>query len=222
MSVLTFPTIRGPISATLHLPGSTQQHVSPFDGSTQTIAMPAQRWHASMTWGPIPHTDWRPLQAFLGALRGRAGRFTYTHPFTFRRATAAAGTPLVDGDNQTGIALATDGWTPGALVMKAGDFFSFTDATGRFRMHQVLEDVTANGSGEATLSLVPPLRSAPPDDAPLNLTTPSPIWQLAADDAGAITWDSHNVLRAGLTLDLVESLYGQADDDFLLDISVLT
>lgn len=222
MTVLSFPAIRAPARAALHLPGSTQQQVSPFDGSTQTLALPAQRWVGSMTWGPIPHTDWRPLQAFLGALRGRAGRFTYVHPFTFRRATAAPGTPLVDGDGQTGIALATDGWTPSAVVMRAGDFLSFADAAGRRRMHQVLEDVTASITGEATLSLVPPLRSAPPDDAALDLVTPSPIWQLAADDGGTIDWSARDVMRAGLTLDIVEALYGPADDDFALDVSLLT
>jgi hypothetical protein len=221
VTIIVFPAIRAPVSAGLQLLGSTQQHVSPFDGSVQTLAMPGQRWRASMTWGPIPHTDWRPLQAFLGSLRGRAGRFTYVHPHTYRRATAAPGTPRVDGDNQTGIELATDGWTPSVLVMRAGDFLSFEDAAGRRRMHHVLADVTSDSAGEATLSLVPPLRSAPADNTALDVLTPSPVWSLAMDDSGLIDWHARNVLRAGLTLEIVESLHGVADDAFFLDGSLL-
>ena len=221
MPVLTFPSIRPPQSASLQLVGATQRHVSPFDGSAQTIGRPAQFWRASLTWGAIPHTEWRVMQAFISSLRGMSGRFTYTHPHTFRLATATIGTPLVKGAGQTGVTLLADGFTAGATVMKAGDFFSLADPPGRQRLYQVTADVVADGSGNATLEFGPPLRSSPPDNLALNLTTPSPLWMLASDEEGNIAWAARDVLRAGFTLNVVEALYGSADGLFTLNGSVL-
>lgn len=221
MATLAFPSIRPPGSATLQLVGSTQRHVSPFDGSAQTVGRPAQLWRASMTWGPIPHTEWRVLQSFIAELRGMSGRFTYSHPHTFRMATAAIGTPLVKGADQSGVSLLADGFTAGATVMRRGDFFSLADPPGRARMYVVKADVVADGSGNATLTFSPPLRSSPPDNLAINLATPSPIWMLASDDEGAVTWSAQHVMRAGFTLNIVEALFGSADGLFTLDGSVL-
>jgi hypothetical protein len=224
VSILTFPTIRGPQQATLQLVATTRQHVSPFDGSVQSLALPGARWSGSMTWGPIPHTDWRPLQAFLHRLRGRAGRFTYRHPHTWRQATATPGTPRVAGAGQLGADIDTDGWTALSTVCKAGDYIAFNDASGRARMHQVTSDVVSGAGGAATLPLAPPLRTAPPDNALIDVLTPSPVWQLAQDDGGAITWAAQNVMRAGLTLEIVEAIYGAGEvytGGFELDSSEL-
>lgn len=221
MAVLSFPSIRPPSQATLQLVGATQQHTSPFDGSGQTIGLPGQYWRASMTWGPIPHTEWRAMQAWFGELRGPSGRFTYVHPHTFRQATAAIGTPLVNGAGQTGISLTIDGCTPSVTVMKKGDYFSMQDPPGRSRMYICTADVVSNGSGAATVTFSPPLRSSPPDNTALNLATPSPIWRLADNSQGAVTWDARNVMRAGFTLEITEAVWGAATTLFTLDQSVL-
>lgn len=79
----------------------------------------------------------------------------------------APGTPLVKGASQAGSSLITDGWTAGFTVPK-GLLFSVSVASLLYT-YEVQAAVTANGSGEATLSIQPLLRASPADNAALNI-----------------------------------------------------
>ena len=83
-------------------------------------------------------------------------------------------TPLA---NQTGARLATEGWEPDRLVLRAGDLWSLggEDST---RLYQVTGDVTSSTTGAATLALAPRLRCAPPQFAPLNVSAPQVVLRL--------------------------------------------
>jgi hypothetical protein len=74
----------------------------------------------------------------------------------------------VNGANQTGNSLVTDGW--GTRRMQAGDFFSL-GAGSSLRLYQLTADVVPSG-GNATLQFVPALRSSPADNAALNVVNP--------------------------------------------------
>lgn len=76
---------------------------------------------------------------------------------------AAWGTPLVNGANQTGSSLIADGFLAGA-AFKAGDCLSFSNGT-YMEMHRLTANATANGSGQATLAINPPIRRSPADNA---------------------------------------------------------
>lgn len=225
MTIVSFPsTVRRPGAATIRPVAQSVTHTSPFDGSVQTIYQPGFRWAGTLSWSRLPLEEWRILSAFINSLHGRAGRFTYHHPLCDRRATAAIGTPLVAGANQTGTSLNVDGFTASAAVMKAGDWISFADSASRPRLHQVLEDVTTGGSGTATLPLTPPLRSAPPDNAALELTNPIAVWMLATDEQGDAAVNGADAYRATITLEIEEALYGSGlpySGGFVLDTSEL-
>lgn len=77
------------------------------------------------------------------------------------------GTPLVNGGSQTGSSLVTDGWTSGYVIPK-GKFFSVS-VSSLLYLYQTTASVTANGSGQATLSIRPMLRTSPADNAALNV-----------------------------------------------------
>jgi hypothetical protein len=83
---------------------------------------------------------------------------------------AHGGTPLVNGANQNGEYLITDGWTAGVTgLLKAGDIIKFTTIkeinptsreivpSGRVARFIVQEDVNSDGSGNATIKIWPPL-----------------------------------------------------------------
>ena len=207
MAILDWPsTLRAPSQVTFGLRGMSQSHTSPFDGSVQSVALPGAKWVGSMSWGPMAGDDWRNFQQFIAQLSGRAGRFKLFHPACARRATAAAGTPLVNGGSQTGNTLVTDGWTAGALVLKKGDFFAWNNASSRPQLHQVAGDITANGSGQATLAFSPPLRTSPADNAALDVATPSAIFMLAGDDQGIVSIDGRSAYRGSASIEFEEAL----------------
>lgn len=225
MPILTFPAaVRAPSQATIRPLAQSTSHRSPFDGSVQTLFQPGMRWAATLTWSNVPIEHWRPLSAFVGALHGMAGRFTYSHPMTWRRATTTAGTPLVNGADQTGRTIQTDGWTPSTLVLRAGDWISFADADSRPRLHQVTSDVIAGVIGTAGVPIAPPLRTSPPDNAAIEIEAPIAVWMLASDDTGDVAMTGGNNNRATITLEIVEALYGSGipySGGFVLDSSQL-
>lgn len=78
-------------------------------------------------------------------------------------------TPLVNGANQSGNSIITDGWANSTQVLNRGDVVSFSGSnavnpisyrdTGRKRNFLVTADVTSDGSGNATISIAPDLNA---------------------------------------------------------------
>lgn len=75
-------------------------------------------------------------------------------------------TPLVNGADQTGANLITDGWAVSTLVLRRGDVFTVGNdvfavnprsrvSTGQLRQFVVTADVTSDGSGNATIPISP-------------------------------------------------------------------
>lgn len=104
---------------------------------------------------------------------------------------AQAGTPLVNGASQTGTSLITDGWTA-ATTIKKGTVFTLASvnavnpqnrtSTGSLQQFVVTADATADGSGNATLSIYPAITASgafqtvtgsPADNAAITLVTRS-------------------------------------------------
>lgn len=100
---------------------------------------------------------------------------------------ALGGTPLVNGANQNGSSLITDGWTSAAAVrLKRGDIFTIADvyavnpmsrqSTGALRQFVVTADASSDGSGNMTIPIFPAITASgayqtvnalPADDAAL-------------------------------------------------------
>lgn len=80
------------------------------------------------------------------------------------------GTVRVAGGGQSGTSLIVDGFTAGYKAV-AGQFFELVH-DGRSYLHSLAADVTADGSGNATLTLIEPLRVIPADNALCDFATP--------------------------------------------------
>ncbi|MGI9297835.1 MAG: P22 phage major capsid protein family protein [Gammaproteobacteria bacterium] len=81
------------------------------------------------------------------------------------------GTPLVNGASQTGSSLITDGWTAAAAVrLNRGDVITLAGVnavnprskqdTGQLRQFVVTAQASSDGSGNATLSIDPPITTS--------------------------------------------------------------
>lgn len=177
MPTLALPApLLKPATVDWRLVSNSQQFTSPLSGSTQTLALPGQRWEFTFTYPMIARDDADLVMVFLAQLRGMAGRFKAGNPARRYPRGAAGGTPVVAGAGQTGISLNTSGWPVSTPVLKAGDFL---EVNGELKL--VTADVTSSGTGTASVAFEPPLRASPADAAAIVTSDPGATFRLAED-----------------------------------------
>jgi hypothetical protein len=199
MTTKTFPVLAqaAPVNLEWALQSNTQTFTSPLNGTMQTLELPGARWRASFTYQNLSEADAAKLQAFLVSLRGQAGRF-YLYNFARPKPNGVGtGTPLVNGANQSGASLVTDGWTASQTgILKAGDFIG---VNGELKM--VTADVNSDGSGNATLSIEPPLRASPADNSAITVTMPTTTFVLSDTTS---KWVTRAPIITDITIDAIE------------------
>jgi hypothetical protein len=158
-------------------------HMSPWTFAQQVGDPGGALWMAEFVVPPITSAaDAAEWKAWLLKLRGIYGTFRAGDPAYSGPRGTAGGTPLVNGAHSAGVrALVTDGWSAGATFL-TGDYFQIGDS-----LYQMVEDVTANGSGQATLVFEPTLRVALADNTAITKTAPKGLWRLASNDEAM--WD---------------------------------
>lgn len=198
MTTLTWPLLTrvAPGSLDWSLAANTQSFQSPLSGSVQTVEMPGARWKASFMLENLTEADSALLQATLVQLRGRSGRIALHNFARAQPRGTLTGTPLVMGASQTGNALIIDDCAVGA-TLKAGDFIGVNS-----ELKMVVADATANGSGQMTLTIEPPLRSSPADNAPITLIKPTAIFMFAGDET---KWTTRPGKFSSFPVDLIEA-----------------
>jgi hypothetical protein len=121
-------------------------------------------------------TEDRDFSAFVTAMKGTHGTFTMGPPSGLGNTPRGigTGTPLVNGANQTGASIITDGWTAGQTgILKAWDWMQIES-----RLYAVLADANSDGSGNATFDIWPPLRKSPANNATITVTNPTGTWRM--------------------------------------------
>jgi hypothetical protein len=216
MTTLTWPTSITPHTVDWHLEANTGSFVSPLTRAVQTTELAGARWVAEFTLPTMTRDTWRAWSAFAARMRGQAGR-VYVRPFhatgssapTFAaglditcdstskkcdsstptmdaRYPVSLGTPLINGASQTGASIVTDGWAPSAMIFEQGDFFSYDTTAGR-TLHMVVAYTESDRTGAATLTVEPPIRTSPANNAALNIATPTCVMRLKDDSVGALS-----------------------------------
>lgn len=197
MTTLTMPSSPGFKSRSWGLSANTQVFQSPLTNSVQTQNLTGSRWVSTWTLPPMKLADAANWFSFLVNLEGRSGRFYAVPPNNTPQGTAT-GVPVVNGASQTGSSLETNGWTPGVVVMKKGDFFKLAND----ELKMITSNVTSNGSGEATLPFKPGLRNSPADGSAIVTNNPSCIMMLTTDET---QWDRDNFRLYGISFAGVET-----------------
>jgi hypothetical protein len=155
---------------------------SPFSLAQQVYAHSGACWMAELSWPILTQAQAAEIIAFLDSLRGVYGTFTMGDPVFTAPTGTGLGTPLVNGANAIrSTTLATKGWTPSSQVLKGGDLFQLGSA-GTSRLYRNLTTVTADGSGNATLDIWPPLRAAAANNDAIVTSNPKGLWRLASNE----------------------------------------
>ena len=147
-------------------------------GAIQTRSEAAQGRTWQETWAALPagSEDVQELLTTIENLYNTGETCTLTHYLLpgsgMSRNGTGGGTPLMNGADQAGRALVTDGWTTEAANrMKAGDCFTIAGLDVLFR---VTADATSGTSTDAqNLAVEPPILagSSPADNAALTLSS---------------------------------------------------
>lgn len=165
MSVLTLPTDPSPASMGIALVSAGNILTPAFGGDEQEIKRKGTRYALTFQMPPMTYLTsmgWDDLMA-----EGDTVLMRVFQPGFF---TGNPGTPLVNGGSQSGTSLIIDGLTPGHFLSK-GQFISVVTSSQRF-LYRLAAGVTANGSGQATLTLRTMLRRSPADNDVVEIAQP--------------------------------------------------
>lgn len=155
---------------------------SPFTLEEQSYRWPGEMWTMDFQMPPIKNraiaSEWR---AFALKLEGQYGHFLMGDPLGKSPRGVGTGTPLVNGINQVGNTLVTDGWTPNVQgIMLAGDYIQLGSGAAS-KLHMITDNVNSDSSGNAILPIVPALRSSPADNAPIVINNPRGVFRLTSN-----------------------------------------
>lgn len=141
----------------------------PMGGPAQRFGRLGARW--SVTFSSLPALGLSDAQSLIATrTTARANGSTVIFAWPQPAFTAAIGVPAVNGAGQLGTSLIVNGLTPGA-VLTPGLFFSMLVGT-RSYLSCLTAAATADGGGNATLSIAPMLRASPADATTLNFVAP--------------------------------------------------
>ena len=173
--------------------------VNPLTRASRVYDWGGRQLIAEVELIPMKRATAAAWQAFFRRLRGTYGTFRLGDPAGAMPRGTATGTPLVNGASQTGEDLITDGWTINITnILRAGDYVQIGDV-----LYMNTVDVNSNGSGQATLSLWPELRSSPADNAALTVNSAKGLFRLAAN---AVPEDIDTALIYGFSFRAMEAL----------------
>lgn len=200
---ISFLSHTGVRSIELRAVNAVIYEMSPFTFAGQAQASSGQMWQADVILPPMKREDAEKWIAWLVSLRGQFGTFNMGDPSAATPRGVATGTPLVNGASQTGENLNIDGCTANVTGwLKAGDYIQLGSA-GTATLHKVLADVDTNGSGQATLSLWPHIRSAPANNATVVVSNTVGTWRLASNES---SWSVNEATIYGISFSAREAI----------------
>lgn len=197
MAILTWPDELRPSSMDWGMEANTVAFTSPFNGASQTVGYPGDKWICSMVFNSLDDDEARELEALLFQLRGQQGR-VYLRDYG-RVPPAKLGSPVVSSAAQMGVLLLTRGWTASKKVLRKGDYISVGN-----ELKMVMKDASSATDGSATIEISPPWRSAPAINTPVEVTNPRGVFRLA-ENKNAVS--RKPAFDNGFKIDFVEHIY---------------
>jgi hypothetical protein len=201
---LSMPATRAPRRMRIDMDSVVGVQPAPLTLEQTIYVWQGDVWHGMLEWGEMNRSDAAAVIAFLAALNGSEGTFLAGDPLAATPLGTWGGTPLLNGAHAAGIkTLTVDGFTA-AATGKAGDYIQFGSGSTT-RLHMVVQDFTADGSGQATLEIWPRLRAALADNTPVVKSATQGLWRLASNVRG---YDISDVRISGISVPIIEARDG--------------
>lgn len=182
VTLVAFPTSPGLSSLDVSIKDATATVTSPYTGQTQ-----AQQWpggdmmSATATLPPLQRADADNWEAALMQCRGMAYAFQMGDPMRQTPRGTPSGSPQCSNGSANNAAMSTfldtTGWTSstGNLLL-TGDWIQVG-----YRLHRVMDPVSSDSGGNATINIWPSLREAPASNANVITSGTQGLWRLASN-----------------------------------------
>lgn len=178
--------------------------LSLFTGQTKRFAWPgADQWSGTVTLPPLTRIQSAQWTSFLMQLRGMTNAFMLANPLAMTPQGSPQGTPVANTAGATGnnaamtTTLFTRGWKPNTFrLLLPGDNIQVG-----FRLHQVLDQVNSDASGDASINIFPSLREVPVDGSPIIMKNPAGLFRLAKNDRN---WQISNAFITTMSFPVTE------------------
>lgn len=146
------------------------------NGQVLTASLGNRRWRGSITLAPNDIKEQRRLNALVAQIQNADtffevtdywGRFPYSDP---KGTILGSNTVTASGATAGSFTLNLTG-LPAGYALTAGDRLSYT-LGGVWHLHEIVSDVSASGTGTATVTLLNPLRAGIPAAPTITLKKP--------------------------------------------------
>ena len=175
-----FPTTKNPtvFNFASNRPNSTTYTLS---GKRSVKQFAAQYFSFSVQMPPMKQSEFQAFHAFLVKQKGSFDTFTFRYPLNNLGADKNNASVVVNGVHAIGDStIAMDGFTVSTNdVFKAGVLIKFN---GHNKVYMVTGDANSNASGQATISIEPPLQAALANNEDIDTNQPSFTVALVQDD----------------------------------------
>ena len=178
--------------------------ISPYTGGQQVYKNQLALWKAVFQLPPMKRATAAQWQSFFAELNGRYGTFLAGDPDAKTIQGAATGSIYVNGAHSIGdTSIDLDGFaTSTSNVFKKGDYIQFGSGSTA-KLHMVVADASSNGSGEATVTIEPPLKAALSDDDQITYSNASAVFRLDTND---VTWSANNAGIYSISFSCTEAI----------------
>lgn len=174
--VYEWPEGLAPSTFSIKLRSNTKQFTSPFNQSSQDGHFPGSSWQITMTFEQLDDEESRDLESVLFSL-DNGGKVRVPD---FGRSGVNRTGIKVFGNAQTGGSLITQGWPPNVVnVLRKGEYLEVGE-----ELKFVLEDVSSDAAGRATIKIAPWLRGSYVSGQAINVSTPCGYFKLDDKETG--------------------------------------
>lgn len=179
MAILTFPDALYRLAesdfALEPLVGHSE--ASAFNAQLYTTGPIVEVWRARVTLVPMVEADWRALRAFLFSVRGGQNLVRLHDKASETLQGAGGSSPTVNAQaaaNAGATSITLKNLTASqAIGIAAGDMLGVGE-----NLHTATADVASDGSGHATVSILPALRLGVAANDTINLAKPTGLFRL--------------------------------------------
>lgn len=178
---------------------------SPFTFSGQVHAYAGQMWQADVTLKPMRRSDAEEWISWLVSLKGQFGTFYLGDPLacTPRGSARDADTITVDGATTSGNTIDIQSAPVSTTnYLKAGDYMQIGTGISR-QLFKVLQNVSTDSSGTATVDVWPNVRTSIADNASVTVQSTQGLFRLASNET---SWSVNEASIYGLTFGAMEAL----------------
>jgi hypothetical protein len=182
------------------------QSQSPFTYSTQVHEFTGAKWYSTVTLPPMNRSQASEWQSFFMQLHGSFGTFLMGDPDAIALGVQGtiSNTIAVSADHSVGaFDVTVDGAdTSESQLFKKGDYVQFNSGATS-KLHMIIADVASDGSGNATLTIEPPLSATLANNATVTYASPKCVMRMTNNE---LTWSANHISLYGVSFSCEEVL----------------